>query len=76
MRKIKPENMKVGDLAVTKCDMGHDIHGNYKSGSLVKIVEVRQKKDGFTKKNYLVEYQDGHIGCWTRWKLKKVWVIK
>lgn len=64
--------MKVGDLAITKESMGADTYGNYKSGNVVQILEIRQKKDGFTKKNYLVAYQDGHLGCWTRWELKKI----
>lgn len=64
--------MKIGDLAVTKENMGADEHGKYKAGNVVQISEVRHKKDGFTQKNYLVTYQDGEMGCWTRWELKKI----
>jgi len=64
--------VKIGDLAITKEDMGMDPYCKYTSGEVVQITEVRYKKDGFTCKNYLVVYQDGKEGCWTRWELKRL----
>jgi hypothetical protein len=61
--------MKVGDKATTK----YSRSGSKNAKEIVEIIQVRLKKDGFSQKNYLVKYQDGSLGSWTRWELKKIW---
>jgi hypothetical protein len=58
--------MKIGSKAITKF-AGAD---NKKAGEVVEIIQIRYKKDGFSKKNYLVRYSDESLGSWTRLELK------
>jgi peptidoglycan hydrolase-like protein with peptidoglycan-binding domain len=59
--------MKIGDKAITKYPGAN----NKLAGEVVEILQVRLKKDGFSRKNYLVKYPDGSLGSWTRWELKR-----